>query len=270
MSTVTLFQGFSKVLYSIARGYFPYDEKRSVQLYFSTCVYFCQCCLYILASNSPISAQDLANDSSSLLSGDRAIPDFSGLGLDYRNDTSVAQRSDMPFDLDQIGNLLTGKAILGTIGISMVENVAISGVQLINESTISVTLHHDIKSNDVLPVTVIAYKISLNNSDIGSVMKSASNSNNFMGFNPSMNSFQPDKGNSSLFEEPRSSSQKNKENPLAIFDKIQIGSSSLTDPNWVTPNTVTMSMIKNLNYQSKFDFILVMAIPYTGIQSMVK
>ncbi len=103
------------------------------------------------------------------------------------------------------------------------------------------------KSNDVLPVTVIAYKISLNNCDIGSVMQSASNSNNFMGFNPSMNSFQRDNGNSSLFEEPCSSSQKNKENPLAIFDKIQIGSSSLTDPNGVTPNTVTMSMIKNLN-----------------------
>ena len=176
----------------------------------------------------------------------------------------------MSFDLDQIGNLLTGKAILGTIGISMVENVTIRGVQLINESTISVTLHHDIKSNDVLPVTVIAYKISLNKSDIGSVMQSASNSNNFMGFNPSMNSLQNDNDTSSRFEEPRSTSQKNKENPLAIFDKIQIGSSSLTNPNWVSPNTVTMSMIKNLNYHSNFDFILVMAIPYTGIQSMDK
>ena len=93
------------------------------------------CSLFILASNSPISAQGLANDSSGLLSGDRLIPDFSGLGLDYRNDSSVAQRSDLPFDLDQLGNLLTGKAILGTIGVSMVENVAISGVQLINEST---------------------------------------------------------------------------------------------------------------------------------------
>ncbi len=144
----------------------------------------------------------------------------------------------------------------------MVENVAISGVQLINESTISVTLRHDIESNGVLPVTVIAYKISLNNSDIGSVMQSASNSNNFMGFSPSMNSLQHD--NSSLFEEPRSNSQKNKENPLAIFEKIQIGSRSLTNPNWVSPNTLTMSMIKNLNYQSNFDFILVMAIPYTG------
>ena len=225
-------------------------------------------CLCILASNSPISAQDLANDSSGLLSGDRAIPDFSG--LDYRNDSSVAQRSDMPFDLDQLGNLLTGKAILGTIGVSMVENVAISGVQLINESTISVTLRHDIENNTVLPITVIAYKISLNNSDIGSVMQSASNSNNFMGFSPSMNSLQRDNGTTSLFEEPRSTSQKNKENPLVIFDKIQIGSSSLTNPNWVSPNTVTMSMIKNLNYHSNFDFILVMAIPYTGIQSMDK
>ena len=183
---------------------------------------------------------------------------------------SVTQRSDMPFNLDQIGNLLTGKAILGTIGISMMENVEISGVQLINESTISVTLRHDIENSTVLPVTVIAYKISLNNSDIGSVMQSASNSNNFRGFNPSMNSLQQDNGNSSLFEEPRSSSPKNKENPLAIFDKIQIGSSSLTNPNWVSPNTVTMSMIKNLNYQSNFDFILVMAIPYTGIQSINK
>ena len=222
----------------------------------------------ILAINSPVSAQDLANDSSSILSGDRAIPDYSGLGLDNRNDSPVAQMSDMPFDFDQLGNLLTGKAILGTIGVSMVENVAISGVQLINESTISVTLHHDIESNNVLPVTVIAYKISLNNSDIGSVMQSASNSNNFMDFGPSMNSLQRDNGNSSLFE--GSSSQKNKENPLAIFEKIQIGSSSLTNPNWVSPNTLTMSMIKNSNYQSNFNFILVMAIPYTGVQSMAK
>jgi hypothetical protein len=227
-------------------------------------------CLYILASSSPISAQDLANDSSGLLSGDRSVPDFSGLGLDYRNDSSVAQRSDLPFDLDQLGNLLSGKAILGTIGVSMVENVAISGVQLINESTISVTLRHDIENNAVLPVTVMAYKISLNNSDISSVMQSASNSNNFMGFNASMNSLQPDNSTSSLFEEPHSTSQMNKQNPLPILDKIQIGSSSLTNPNWVSPNTVTMSMIKNLNYQSNFDFILVMAIPYTGIQSMVK
>ena len=224
-------------------------------------------CVSILALNSPVSAQDLANDSSSLLSGDRAIPDFSGLGLDYRNDSPV-EMSDMPFDLNQLSNLFTGKAILGTMGVSMVENVAISGVQLINESTISVTLRHDIESNNVLPVTVIAYKISLNKSDIDSVMQSASNSNNFMGFSPSMNSLQHDNGNSSLFE--GSSSQKNKENPLAIFEKIQIGSSSLTNPNWVSPNTLTMSMIKNLNYQSNFDFILVMAIPYTGVQSMNK
>ncbi|HVD07833.1 MAG TPA: hypothetical protein VNB67_05250, partial [Nitrososphaeraceae archaeon] len=98
----------------------------------------------------------------------------------------------------------------------------------------------------------------------------ASNSNNFMGFNSSMNSLQHDNGTISLVEEPRSTSQKNIENPLAIFDKIQIGSSSLTNPNWVSPNTVTMSMIKNLNYHSNFDFILVMAIPYTGIQSMDK
>ena len=222
----------------------------------------------ILATNSPVSAQDLANDSSSLLSGDRAIPDYSGLGLDYRNDSPAAQMSDMPFDFDQLSSLLTGKAIIGTIGVSMVEDVAISGVQLINESTISVTVRHDIESNNVLPVTVIAYKISLNNSDIGSVMQSASNSNNFMDFSPSMNSPLLDNGNSSLFE--GFGSQNNKENPLAIFKKIQIGSSSLTNPNWVSPNTLTMSMIKNLNYQSNFNFILVMAIPYTGVQSMGK
>jgi hypothetical protein len=221
----------------------------------------------ILATNSPVSAQGLADDSSSPLS-DHAVPDFSGLGLDYRNDSPVTQMSDMPFDFDQLGNLLTGKAILGTIGVSMVEGVAISGVQLINESTISVTLRHDIEGNTVLPVTVIAYKISLNDSDIGSVMQSASNSNNFMDFNPSMNSLQRDNGNGSLFE--GSTSQKNKENPLAIFEKIQIGSSSLTNPNWVSPNTLTMNMIKNLNYQSSFNFIVVMAIPYTGVQSMGK
>jgi hypothetical protein len=273
MSTVILIMDFLCIKYYIVSraNIFLIMRKGQFKSIFSFVIISVSVgCLCILASNSPISAQDLANDSSVLHSCDRAIPDFSGLVLDYRNDSSVAQRSDMPFDLDQLGNLLTGKAILGTIGVSMVENVAISGVQLINEDTISVTLRHDIENNTVLPITVIAYKISLNNSDIGSVMQSASNSNNFMGFNPSMNSLLHDNGTSSLFAEPRSTSQKNKENPLAIFDKIQIGSSSLTNPNWVSPNTVTMSMIKNLNYHSNFDFILVMAIPYTGIQSMVK
>ena len=42
----------------------------------------------------------------------------------------MAQMSDTPFNLDQLGNLLSGKAILGTIGVSMVENVSISGCLL--------------------------------------------------------------------------------------------------------------------------------------------
>ncbi|MDQ5868808.1 MAG: hypothetical protein M3530_03665, partial [Thermoproteota archaeon] len=222
-------------------------------------------CLSTLALFSSVFAQDLVNDSSVLLSGDRMVPDFSAPGGYYLNDSSTAQMSDMPFDLEQVGNLLMGKAVLGTIGVSMVENVAFSGVQLINESAISVTLNHGIESSEVPPVTVIAYKISLNNSDIGSVMQSAGNNNNFMGFTPPLNSFQNDNGNGSLFDHPSSTSNKNIDNPLAIFEKIQIGSSSLTNSNWVSPHTLTMGMVKNLNYQSDFDFILVLAIPYTGL-----
>lgn len=145
------------------------------------------------------------------------VPDFSAPGGYYLNDSSTTQMSDVPFDLEQLGNLLIGKAILGTVRVSMVENVAFSGVQLINDSAISVTLNHGIKSSDVPPVTVIAYKISLNNTDIGSVMKSAGNNNNFMGYTPPLNSFQNDNGNGSLFDDPISGSHNNDDNPLAIF-----------------------------------------------------
>ena len=47
------------------------------------------------------------------LSGDRAIPDFSGLGLDYSNDSSVAQMSDMPFDSESIWQFVNRKDHLG-------------------------------------------------------------------------------------------------------------------------------------------------------------
>ena len=95
-----------------------------------------------------------------------------------------------------------------------------------------------------LPVTVIAYKISLNNSDIGSIVKAMSN--NIL-VNSNNNNLQSNNNMTDMYNPQTSSVHSNQSNPLAIFDKIQIGSSSLTESNWTSPHTLGMRMIKSPN-----------------------
>ena len=129
--------------------------------------------------------------------------------------------------------------------------------------TLSVTLSHVKGINHVLPVTVIAYKISLNNNDIGSIVKAMSNNILVNSYNNNLQS----NSNVTVYNPQTSDVHSNQSNPLAIFEKIQIGSSSLTRSDWTSPYTLNMTMIKNTNYPSNLDLIFVMAIPYTGVES---
>ena len=72
-----------KALYSLTQNILLIIRKRLFKYVFPLVFIFASIGgISILALNSPISAQELANDSSRLLSGDRAIPDLSGLGLE--------------------------------------------------------------------------------------------------------------------------------------------------------------------------------------------
>ena len=204
---------------------------------------------------------------SSAASQTRLLSNLSSLDKlgNFANSGSVnSPLSNVRFDLKDLGNLFAGKSILGAVAVSMVDNVSLSGVQLINESTLSVTMSHRNGINHVLPVTVIAYKISLNNSDIGTIVKSMSNNILVNSYN---NNLQSNNNMTDIYNPQTSDVRSNQSNPLAIFEKIQIGSSSLTKSDWASPHILSMGMIKNTNHPSNLDFIFVMAIPYTGVES---
>jgi hypothetical protein len=186
------------------------------------------------------------------------LSNFSGLD-DFAGPGSIDPLSNMPFDLKGIENLFLGKSLLGAIGVSMVDNVSISGIQLIDESTLSVNLQHSAGNGDAPLVTIIAYKISFNNSDLGALISSMSNS--------SLRNMPQSDDN--LYSSNISSNQPNQPNlpnPLSILQKFQIGSSSLTNASWTSPHTLTMKLVKIANDFSNFDFVLVTALSYTGTE----
>ena len=199
---------------------------------------------------SPVLAQNPPEDNSFMDSDNLLLSNFSGLD-DFAGPGSMDPLSNMPFDLKGIENLFLGKSLLGAIGVSMVEYVSISGIQLINESTLSVNLDHSAGNGNAPLVTIIAYKISLNNSDIGALISSMSNSS-------LMNTAQNENNFYSTDTSP------NQPNPLSILEKFQMGSSSLTDASWTSPHTLTMKLVKVTHDLSSFDFVLVTALPYTG------
>ncbi len=199
---------------------------------------------------SAVLAQSPPDDSSFMDSDNLLLSNFSGLN-DFTGAGSVDPLSNMPFDLKGIENLFLGKSLLGSIGVSMVDNVSISGIQMINESTLSVNLDHSAGNGNAPLVTIIAYKISLNNSDINALISSMSNSS-------LMNAPQDE---NDLYSPDTSSNQPN---PFTILEKFQIGSSSLTNASWTSPHTLTMKLVKISHDLSNFDFVIVTALPYTG------
>lgn len=207
-------------------------------------------------TNSLVFGQSMIGNSGSVSPGNLMMSNLSSFG-NFGESRSSSPLSNMPFDLSGLENLFAGKSIIGTLGISMVNNVSVSGIQLLNENAISVTLKHG-PENISPPVTVIAYKISLNSTDLGSLMKLMGNNTSQSLQNGSFDTYSGSSPGSLPNPEDKQM------NPFAILEKIQIGSSSVTSRGWMSPYNVTMGMIRNTNYPSNFDLILIMAIPYTG------
>jgi len=174
-------------------------------------------------------------------------------------------------------NIFNSSSLFGTVGMSMVDGVKVTGVNVLQNNEVSVTLRHIITSpgNTTLPgsVTVTAIRVPMNLRDLISTASSAaaaasnktanSGDNNMNMMMGSMQGYGPAGGNPTSFMN----------NPLAFLKNIQIGSSNIVNANWMLPQSVTMGLVgmssSNNKLSSPFspqtaDFIIVSVIPFTG------
>ena len=200
-------------------------------------------------------------------------------GMNFNNPMSFAN------------NIFNASSLYGSVGISMVNGIKVTAINLLENNGISVTLRHFVAtpssmattaSNNVnasstmsapLPrVTVTAIRIPMNLKDLMSLASQSSktatkNSTATNTNNPFMMG-----GMEGLGSAANSTGSMNNLNPLSFITKLQIGSSStIANANWALPQTVRMGLTSmmgstedNLSTPSTADFIIVSVIPYTG------
>jgi hypothetical protein len=185
-------------------------------------------------------------------------------------------------------NMLNASSLYGSLGISMVNGVKVTSINLLGNNEISVTLRHSpaadaatANNNNVNAnattllapprVTVTAIRAPLSIKDLMSLasqstnkMMASNNTNNAMG-NPMMMGGGPLAGFGGAYNGT------NNVNPLSFLSDLQIGSSStIANADWKLPQIVRMGltgMMGNNNNKptaSTADFIIVTVIPYTG------
>jgi len=184
--------------------------------------------------------------------------------------------SGLNFDpLNFVSNMFNSSSILGTAGISMVDGVKVTGINLLPGNQVSVNLRQITTgspvSNTSLPrsVTVMALRVPMNLHDLISLATAASGStsNNNSMITSSMQGYDHLIGNNtgSLSEF----------NPFSLLKNIQIGSSSLVNADWRLSQTVTMGLTgannnSNSSHLETADFIIVTVIPYTGLTNLFR
>jgi hypothetical protein len=202
--------------------------------------------------NSPALAQQTMTTSSS---GLNRILDFGSMNL--------------------VNDILNSSSLSATLGMSIVKGVKVTGINLLQNNEVSVTLRETITNpgNTSLPgsVTVTALRLPMNLRDLMSMAsastaaataasnKTASNNMNLM--STIMQGYRA-AGNTTSFMS----------NPLAFLKNIQIGSSSIVNANWKVPQSVTIGFvgmgsdnkISFSPYAETADFIMVIVIPFTG------
>ena len=165
-------------------------------------------------------------------------------------------------------NIFNGSSFFGALGTSMVNGVKVAGITVLPNNDVSVTLKHIITNpvNTTLPggVTVTAIRVPLNLRDLISAASTVSNSTRNGGNNVMNMTTGPVQGFGATKGENSTSIMSN---PFAFPKSIQIGSSSIANPNWKLPQSVTMGlvgMIGSSNSLQTADFIIVSVIPFTG------
>lgn len=179
-------------------------------------------------------------------------------------------------------NMFNASSLYGSVGISMVNGVKVTSINLLDNNEISVTLRHsataaaannlNASTMSAPPrVTVTAMRAPLNLKDLMSLasesskMMTASNTSN-----PMMMGGSPMDGLSGTVDKGT-----NNVNPLSFLTHLQIGSSStIANADWKLPQVVRMGLTgmmgrtnnndNNTPTASTADFIIVSVIPYTG------
>jgi len=217
--------------------------------------------------------------------------------------SSMQKGPGMDFGGMNFSRLFDGTSFLGTIGVSMINGVKVTGLNLPADNQVSVTLKNTNASdggNMTSPaVTVIAVRAAMSSKDIMSLMAASNNQNggnasNMMTMMNSMNMMKSMQGSDGGTSSSNSNSNSNSNNsnslanslananatlpgsnfnPMSFLENLQMGSTSLVNPNWKVPQTITMGLIGNplssgssssTALPSAAEFIIAIVIPYTG------
>jgi hypothetical protein len=164
-------------------------------------------------------------------------------------------------------NIFNGSSVLGTVGISMVDGVKVTGINILPNNQVYVNLMRTspiTKTSLPRSVTASVLVASISHQDITSIIAAAATTSNMANRGNSV-------GNSPLNalqgygSDIGGGNATTNFNPFSFLNNIHIGSSSLVNAIWNLPQTIVMGLTGNLLPSSAADFIIVTVIPYTGV-----
>jgi hypothetical protein len=187
--------------------------------------------------------------------------------------TPLSNRTSLSSILPFTNNIFNGSSLSGVVGISSVNGVKVTGVNLGNNE-ISVTLRHILTTginnvSSVPPsVTVTVIRLPTNLQDLMSLAAasgSMGNSTSMMMAN-NANPVNAMIGQGLGGVGANATTQNNPLKALALLKNIQIGSSRILNADWRLPQTTTMGLIgaSNGSSNSTADFVVVTVVPFTG------
>ena len=188
--------------------------------------------------------------------------------------TPLSNRTSLSSIFPFMNNIFNGSSLSGIVGISSVNGVKVTGVNLGNNE-ISVTLRHlpTTGINDVtrIPpsVTVTVIRLPMSLKDLMSLAAASGSmggksTNMMMANNSNPANAMIGQGVNGLGA--NATTQNNPLKALAFLKNIQIGSSSILHADWRLPQNTTMGLIgsNGSSSNSTADFAVVTVIPFTG------
>ena len=187
--------------------------------------------------------------------------------------TRLSNRTSLSSILPFTNNIFNGSSLSGVVGISSVNGVKVTGINLGNNE-ISVTLRHRLPTgisnvSSVPPsVTVTVIRLPTNLQDLMSLAAASGSmgNNNRMMMANNANPVNTMIGQGLGGEGANATTQNNPLKALSLLKNIQIGSSRILNADWRLPQTTTMGLISasNESSNSTADFVIVTVVPFTG------
>jgi photosystem II reaction center protein PsbP len=211
------------------------------------------------------------DESTSAFPGEDSTQDFSPFEME---DSEMTGMQDFELLMNSFADsIFNGSSTFGAIGTSMIEDIKISGITIVEgndtgRNSLSGNNVHDNETDDLTvnlissdidrndSVTIIAARIPFSIQDILSLA--------------SMNEENPLSNEMTPFAEEGLSQEFN---PFESLSNLQIGSTNLVSPDWSSPQSVNMSLVgggvKTNNHLSQMendslDLVFVSVVPYTG------